>query len=393
MPRPKRENRGGTDFSMNQRNIFDGSPLSELNPLSTERGPVLAGGSLRQIFSEIVGRSEAMEDVLKMVGKIAQSDAPVLIRGESGTGKELIAKALHRLSDRASRRIISLNCSAIPENLLESELFGYVKGAFTGADKTRKGYFEEAHGGTLFLDEIGEMPLALQAKLLRVLQEKQFVPIGSTEPRIADVRVITATNVDLDEAVSKQKFRLDLYYRLNVLPINLPPLRERQGDVRQLLDHFLGQANQVRCLANPCYFNPEAYQCLERYNWPGNVRELQNLVERLVVMSGGGEISAAALPTEYRAMVKAGASAKIVVEPSYFEFEATQSVIEVLPDQGLNLETYIEQLENTLIMQALERTGNNKNQAAKLLGLNRTTLVERIKKRKLVALNAPSKEL
>ena len=383
---------------MNQRNVFDGSLTSDPDPSGVERSSNLlfAGGSLRQVFSEIVGKSEAMEAVLQTVGKIARSDAPVLIRGESGTGKELIAKALHRMSSRASRRLVSLNCSAIPENLLESELFGYVKGAFTGADKTRKGYFEEANGGTLFLDEIGDMPIALQAKLLRVLQEKQFVPIGSTEPRFADVRIITATNVDLDDAVGKQKFRSDLYYRLNVLPIALPPLRERKGDVRLLLDHTLNLFNQTHSLNNPCFFSNDAYSCLERYNWPGNVRELINLIERLVVMSGGGEIDILALPTEYK-LIKAGASAK-AVEPSFFFPEAAGLLpetlaVELLPVNGLNLETYIEQLENTLIMQALERTGNNKNQAAKLLGLNRTTLVERIKKRKLVPLNAPSKEL
>jgi len=381
---------------MNQRNVFDGSLTSDFDPSGMERSSLFAGGSLRQVFSEIVGKSEAMELVLQTVGKIARSEAPVLIRGESGTGKELIAKALHRMSGRASKRLISLNCSAIPEALLESTLFGHVKGAFTGADKNQKGYFEEANGGTLFLDEIGDMALTLQAKLLRVLQEKQFVPIGSTEPRHADVRIITATNVDLDEAVGKQKFRNDLYYRLNVLPIVLPPLRERKGDVKLLLDHTLNLFNLTHSLGNPCYFSNDVYHCLERYNWPGNVRELINLIERLVVMSGGGEIDISSLPNEYKT-IKAGATAKAIDTSFYFQ-EAPRIIpdvasVELLPAQGLNLETYIEQLENTLIMQALERTGNNKNQAAKLLGLNRTTLVERIKKRKLVPLNAPSKEL
>ncbi|MBC7659662.1 MAG: sigma-54-dependent Fis family transcriptional regulator [Chitinophagaceae bacterium] len=381
---------------MNQRNVFDGSLTSDLDPSGMERTSLFAGGSLRQVFSEIVGKSEAMEAVLQTVGKIARSDAPVLIRGESGTGKELIAKALHRMSNRAGKHLVSLNCSAIPESLLEAELFGHVKGAFTGADKARQGYFEKAHGGTLFLDEIGDMPINLQAKLLRVLQEKQYVPIGSTEPRFADVRIITATNVDLDEAVGKQKFRSDLYYRLNVLPIVLPPLRERKGDVRLLLDHTLNVFNQTHSILNPCYFNGDVYQTLDRYNWPGNVRELINLIERLVVMSGGGEIDLSALPVEIKNS-KAGATAKQVEAPYFFAetpgIAPDASVVELLPLEGLNLESYIEQLENTLIMQALERTGNNKNQAAKLLGLNRTTLVERIKKRKLVPLNAPSKEL
>ncbi|MFY7930302.1 MAG: sigma-54 interaction domain-containing protein, partial [Oligoflexus sp.] len=307
--------------------------------------------------------------------------------------------ALHRLSQRAGRRFLAINCSAIPETLLESELFGYVKGAFTGADKGRKGYFEEAAGGTLFLDEIGEMPPRLQAKLLRVLQEKQFSPVGSNEVKYADVRVITATNVDLEDAVAHQRFRLDLFYRLNVLPILLPPLRDRKGDVRLLLDYFIEHSNQVHSLHNPCYMNPEVYQCLERYSWPGNVRELQNLVERLVVMSGGGMITLEALPSEYR-QVKSGASVRDAEPirgdegPTLSSVGITQThVLDILPEEGLDLEHFIEHLENTLIMQALHRTGHNKNQAAKLLGLNRTTLVERIKKRKLVPLNSPSKEL
>lgn len=381
---------------MNQRNVFDGSLNSDLDAQTTDRSSLFAGGSLRQVFSEIVGRSEAIDSVLLTVGKIARSDAPVLIRGESGTGKELIAKAIHRMSGRASRRLIPVNCSAIPENLLEASLFGHVKGAFTGANQNQKGYFEAAEGGTLFLDEIGDMPLSLQAKILRVLQEKQYFPIGSTEPRFADVRIITATNVDLEDAVGKQRFRNDLYYRLNVLPVNLPPLRDRKGDIRLLLDHQMNLFNQTHSLVNPCHFSPEAYACLERHGWPGNVRELVNLTERLVVLSGGGEINVESLPHEYR-LIKAGASAKPAEVPFYYT-ESTAppqeaSISEILPLDGINLETYIEQLENTLIMQALERTGNNKNQAAKLLGLNRTTLVERIKKRKLAPLNAPSKEL
>jgi len=283
---------------MNQRNVFEGSLTPEfLAPLNDRDAP-FPGGTWRQALSEIVGKSEAMEKVLATIGKVARSDAPVLIHGESGTGKELVARALHRLSQRAGRRFLAINCSAIPETLLESELFGYVKGAFTGADKGRKGYFEEAAGGTLFLDEIGEMPPRLQAKLLRVLQEKQFSPVGSNEVKYADVRVITATNVDLEDAVAHQRFRLDLFYRLNVLPILLPPLRDRKGDVRLLLDYFIEHSNQVHSLHNPCYMNPEVYQCLERYSWPGNVRELQNLVERLVVMSGGGMITLEALPSE-----------------------------------------------------------------------------------------------
>jgi len=387
---------------MNQRNLYDSNVASELIPQVLDKEAPLPVGTLRQALDDIVGKSEAMEKVFQTIGKVARSDSPVLIHGESGTGKELVACALHRLSQRASRRFLAVNCSAIPETLLESELFGYVKGAFTGADKSRKGYFEEAAGGTLFLDEIGEMPPRLQAKLLRVLQEKQYSPIGSNEVKISDVRVITATNVDLEEAVAQNRFRLDLFYRLNVLPITLPPLRERKGDVRQLLDYFLQRSNQLHELNHLCYFQTDVYQCLEQYPWPGNVRELQNLIERLVVMSGGGVITLDSLPPEYRRL-KAGATSrdreltvevpKDLVEPEWSQDAQAASASELLPVEGINLETYIERLENSLIMQALERTGNNKNQAAKLLGLNRTTLVERIKKRKLVPLNLPSKEL
>ncbi len=394
--------RGGFSFAMNQRNLFDNSLAPDLHSPILERENPFPAGTWRQVLSEIVGRSEAMEKVLQTIGKVARSDSPVLIKGESGTGKELVAQAMHRLSLRSSRRFLPINCSAIPETLLESELFGYVKGAFTGADKNRKGFFEEAAGGTLFLDEIGEMPPRLQSKLLRVLQEKQFSPVGSNEIKTADVRIITATNVDLEEAVAQQRFRLDLFYRLNVLPITLPPLRERKGDVRQLLEYFLELSNQQHTLHNPCYIMPEVFQCLEHYPWPGNVRELQNLIERLVVMSGGGTITLESLPHEYR-QAKAGATSRpretlIPLEAAEGpDLWASSSIatlpLDILPVAGINLEIYIEQLENTLIMQALERTANNKNQAAKLLGLNRTTLVERIKKRKLVPLNLPSKEL
>jgi transcriptional regulator with PAS, ATPase and Fis domain len=387
---------------MNQRNLYDSNVASELIPQVLDKEGPLPVGTLRQALDDIVGKSEAMEKVFQTIGKVARSDSPVLIHGESGTGKELVACALHRLSHRASRRFLAVNCSAIPETLLESELFGYVKGAFTGADKSRKGYFEEAAGGTLFLDEIGEMPPRLQAKLLRVLQEKQYSPIGSNEVKISDVRVITATNVDLEEAVAQGRFRLDLFYRLNVLPITLPPLRERKGDVRQLLDYFLQRSNQLHELNHLCYFQSEVYQALEQYPWPGNVRELQNLIERLVVMSGGGSITLESLPPEYR-RPKAGATSrdreipvevpKDLIEPEWTQEVQPAGAIEILPVEGIDLENYIERLENSLIMQALERTGNNKNQAAKLLGLNRTTLVERIKKRKLVPLNLPSKEL
>ena len=374
------------------------------------------GSNWREALAEIKGASTGLHKVLKLVTKVARSESPVIIYGESGTGKELIARAIHRLSGRSNRRFLAINCSAIPENLLESELFGYVKGAFTGADSRRKGLFEEANGGTVFLDEIGDMPLRLQAKILRVLQEKQYSPIGSSDIKVADVRVVAATNVNLQKAVQQQNFRLDLFYRLNVFPVHVPPLRERSEDIPLLLDYFLQIANEQHVLSHPCYFTPEVFTALSRHPWPGNVRELQNLVERLVIMSGGGALRLQDLPPEYATTIPESMAnivnntapsvtttqpIETVRAPAFaadmsleMSEQSWQSLVEgLLPDTGIELTKFIEELENKLILEALERTDNNKNQAAKLLGMNRTTLVERIKKRRLAPLNSPSKEL
>ena len=380
----------------------------------------------RSCFPEIIGRSQAMLRVLETVAKVARSDSSVLVFGESGTGKELIASALHRLSSRSDKPFVALNCSAIPENLLESELFGHEKGAFTGADRRRPGRFEAAHGGTIFLDEIGDMPLTLQSKLLRVLQDKKFTPVGGNESREADVRIIAATHVDLDAAVKKGSFRLDLFYRLNVLPVHLPPLRERSEDIPALLENFMECANRAHPVDVPCYLSPEVVTSLSGYSWPGNIRQLQNLVERLVVLRGGGGIALEHLPREFADVINSGAidrsnslgSNWASINQDYptphpglgrpSEMKPTGNILMPrpgvtpaqgpmnfgeLPAEGLDMINYIEELENSLIMQALERTNNNKNQAAKLLGLNRTTLVERIKKRRILPLNLPSKEL
>lgn len=348
---------------------------------------------IRVVLSEIKGQSDVMEAVLQTVSKVSRSDSPVLINGESGTGKELIAQGIHRLSPRSSKRFVAINCSAIPESLLESELFGHVKGAFTGADNRRRGYFEEAHGGTIFLDEIGDMPWRLQSKLLRVLQERQFTPIGSNESRSANVRVVAATNVNLEEAVAEKRFRLDLFYRLNVLPIKVPSLRERRQDIPLLLEHFLRISNQQHNFLTPVHFHHDVFRALESHDWPGNVRELQNLVERLVVISGGGRVTLDDLPSEYKYSNDMRAHRQEVQTVVQDNKEVSQSILDDLPHQGFKLSDYIEDLENKIILNALDRTGNNKNQAAKMLGLNRTTLVERIKKRKLAPLNSPSREL
>lgn len=359
------------------------------------------GSRVHELFPEIVGRSPQVINLLNSVYKASRTDSSVLICGESGTGKELIASALHRLSARSHKRFVPINCSAIPENLLESELFGHEKGAFTGAASRRIGYFEAAHGGTIFLDEIGDMHPSLQAKLLRVLQEKQYSPIGSSLQKNTDVRIVAATNVNLPDAVKAARFREDLYFRLNVLPMTLPPLREREGDVALLLEHFLEVKNRSRPYEQPCYLDFQALAVLNEYQWPGNVRELQNLVERLVGMSEGGRIGREDLPHEILNTVLNSVDPKSEEVPPRedkwdinpgTQWESVANLVE-LPLDGLDLTKVIEHLENLYICQALKRTNNNKNQAAKLLGLNRTTLVERIKKRKLAPLNLPSKEL
>lgn len=377
--------------------------------------PVVNLMGLKSIFPDIIGTSTPMLQVLASAEKIARTDSSVLILGESGTGKELIAAALHRLSERADKRFIAINCSAIPEELLESELFGFEKGAFTGADKKRAGYFEVASGGTIFLDEIGEMPKRLQAKLLRVLQERKFTPLGSNEEKSADTRIIAATNVNLEQAVHQGEFRLDLYYRLNVLPITLPPLRERGSDILLLCEHFLEIFNRVHGVAEDCYFAEDVASLLVHYSWPGNVRQLQNLIERVVVLSAGGKITTQYLPKEVleQSVVTAptkfsqqdmhapknfsaplnGFSAGDFLHNDHFAKIDYPENRFAFPQEGLSLDEYLVSIENSFILEALKKTGNNKNKAAQLLGLNRTTLVERIKKRKILPLKPPSQEL
>ncbi|MDE3269633.1 MAG: sigma 54-interacting transcriptional regulator [Pseudomonadota bacterium] len=326
-------------------------------------------------FPEIVGRSELMRSLLALVKKISPSDSSVLIQGESGTGKELIATAIHRLSNRSDRPFIALNCSAIPETLLESELFGHERGAFTGANRKREGYFAAADGGTIFLDEIGDMSLTLQAKLLRVLQDKRYTPLGGSSSKNTDVRIIAATNHNLENAMhSGGTFRLDLYYRLNVLPLNLPPLRERTADIDALLQHFLAIYNRSYAPPVPCYFHPDALACLKRYGWPGNIRQLRNTVDRLILTSSGGMIGVEQLPAEFHRQ-----SDQL---PQQLQ-TAAEETIQDIGDPDFCLSEHIARMENQLILRALRSTGNNKNRAAKILGLNRTTLVEKIKKRRL----------
>lgn len=316
-------------------------------------------------FENIIGQSEPIMAVLNMIERIAQSESTVLVMGESGTGKELIAKALHYNSKRSQEPFIPINCGAIPAELLESELFGHVKGAFTGAIANRTGRFEMAEEGTLFLDEIGDMSPALQVKLLRVLQERCFEPVGGTKTISANVRVIAATNVDLEEAVEDGRFREDLFYRLNVIPLRIPALRERKSDVPMLLHHFIESFNRTRGRSLQG-IGPEALNLLMNYSWPGNIRELENLVERLAILKGTGIIDVMDLPEKYRKV----------------HAEADPSKLDI-PDNGMDFNSAVDAYENALIMRALEKTGWNRNQAALLLKLNRTTLVEKIKKKGL----------
>lgn len=337
------------------------------------------------LFPEIVGRSAGLKKVLDLVARIAPSDSGVLIQGESGTGKELIAAAVHRLSTRSKQRMLALNCSAIPENLLESELFGHEKGAFTGADRTRRGYFELAAGGTVFLDEIGDMTLHLQSKLLRVLQEKKYIRLGGTETQSADVRIIAATNINLEKEIRDGgKFRLDLYYRLNALPVHIPPLRERQEDIEDLLSHFLKIYNRSCAPTTPCFFHPTTIALLRNYVWPGNVRQLQNIVERLILTTGGGELRTNHLPAEFHHPSPKLLTSAPTSNPLPTAVEKRRGA-SAFGEPGFKLTEHVQHLENQYIIEALRSTGNNKNKAARILGLNRTTLVERIKKRRITA--------
>lgn len=317
-------------------------------------------------FDNIIGQSEAVSRVLELVERVSQSDSTVLIMGESGTGKELVAKAIHYNSARTNKAFVPINCGAIPGELMESELFGHVKGAFTGAIANRIGRFEHAEGGTVFLDEIGEMSPNLQVKLLRVLQERRFEPVGSTKSVGTDVRVVAATNINLEKAVKAGKFREDLFYRLNVIPITIPPLRDRRTDIPLLFHYFMEMFNQNKA-HKLSGITPEAMSLLMNYAWPGNIRELENLVERLSILKAGGVVELEDLPEKYRG-----------IRSNSFNSEEID-----IPDSGLDFNNAVDSYENALILKALEKTRWNRNQAAILLKLNRTTLVEKIKKKGL----------
>jgi DNA-binding NtrC family response regulator len=318
-------------------------------------------------FHNIIGTGRGMKRIFELVDTIASLTSTVLIQGETGTGKELIAKAIHFNSPRKDQKLVSINCGAIPENLLESELFGHVKGAFTGAVQTRIGRFEQANGGTIFLDEIGNMPVSLQVKLLRVLQEREFERVGGNSTVKVDVRIIAATSSNLEQMVKDGTFREDLYYRLNVIPINLPPLRERREDIPLLVQRFIEHFCELHKL-EPKTISPQVMKALMAYDWPGNVRQLENLVERMVALTGNRP---ALLPTDLPGEIQNRESLNFV------------PLIEI-PEEGINFQNVVTDMERELIVQSLRKTNGNKKLAAKLLNLKRTTLIEKIKRIGLV---------
>lgn len=335
-----------------------------LQKLSTENKRLKTELTKKHRTDSIIGDSDPIQEVHHLISQVSKSDSTILITGQSGSGKELIARSIHYNSDRADQAFIAINCGAIPAELLESEFFGHVKGAFTGAIANRAGRFELADGGTIFLDEIGDLQPSLQVKILRVLQEKSFEPVGSTKTLQADVRVIAATNKNLEELVEKGQFREDLFYRLNVIPINVPSLKERKQDIPLLLTHFLNHFNRTKNKSLQG-FTPEALNSLSCYPWPGNIRELENLVERLAILKGSGVVDTNDLPPKYR-------QSHLLQNQSH-SFD--------IPEEGLDFNAAVDQFENNLILKALEKTNWNRNQAAQLLRLNRTTLVEKLKKK------------
>jgi len=325
-------------------------------------------------FKGLIGDSPRMQAVYELIEKIADTDSTVLITGESGTGKELIAKTVHyNNSVRAGGPFVPINCAAIPRDLLESELFGHEKGAFTGAVTTRLGRFELAQGGTLFLDEVGELDPSLQVKLLRVLQEREFERVGGMKTIKVDVRILAATNKDLDQATKEGKFREDLFYRLNVIPLHLPPLRERIEDIGLLIAHFVHEFSLKR-KREPFSFSPEAMACLLRYQWPGNVRELENLIERLSILVSGTVVNVIDLPEKLRQ--KPGVDMLNAAPPPVQDITAFGGT-------GINLNEMVSAMERSMIIKALEQAGGVRSKAAQLLGLNRTTLLEKMKKMRI----------
>ncbi len=344
----------------------------EQRRLKSENAYLRAQLEARHRFEGLIGKSRAMTRLFQLLETIAPTHSTILVTGETGTGKEVVARAIHHSGGRRAHRFVALNCSAIPETLLEAELFGHVRGAFTGAVGNRQGRLEQAHKGTLFLDEVGTMSAALQMKLLRVLQEREFERVGDSHTTKVDVRVIAATNSDLGRLVAEGQFREDLFYRLNVIPVQLPPLRERKEDIPLLVQHFLDKfqaerqadASSARPATPELAVSQEGMRRLMAYQWPGNVRQLENAIERAVAFTAGrSRIDVEDLPIEVQQAQQLPLSSGVS-----------------LPDAGIDLDLFVADIERELIQRSLERTGGNKGQAAKLLNLKRTTLVEKLKR-------------
>lgn len=352
--------------------------LSEICFDQAVMAPEVSAIAQSAVERQLVGRSAGIRRLRDLIQQVAAFDSTVLVLGESGTGKELVARAIHDASSRRDRPFVPVNCGAIPAELLESELFGHEKGAFTGALNRRHGRFELASGGTLFLDEIGDMPLAMQVKLLRVIQERCFERVGGSETLPCDVRIIAATHCDLEHMIEKGQFREDLFYRINVFPLHVPPLRERVEDLPLLMECFLRQARARGGAAAP--FSEGALAVLARYRWPGNVRELVNLVERMGILNNGREIRVEDLPERYRqgVTVPEAPAAESSAAPPGIPFEECGAPM--LPESGIDVRRYLANIEIGLIRQALEQSTGTISHAADLLGLRRTTLTEKMKK-------------
>ncbi len=379
--------RGASDFVTKP---FDIKTLSSVIRVAAERAAITRhrlsvaasdhseqdGGAL-PTSSNIVAASSVMRKLLEQVKAIAPFNITVLVTGETGTGKELIARAIHEQSSRKDRRLISLNCAAVPEQLLEDELFGHVKGAFTGAHSAREGRFEQADGGTLFLDEIGDMSLPLQSKLLRVLQEREFEKLGSSYTIKVDVRIVAATSANLERRIAEGSFRSDLYYRLNVVHLRLAPLRERADDIEPLAEHLL-ERFCVSAELPPKKIDDEARGALKSYHWPGNVRQLQNAMERAAALTGTqATINLCDLPEEARSNA---ASTNIRPAPEAAEVAHAALAKQEIPDGGVNFDAVMANVERELLQQSLDKTSGNKLRAAKLLNMKRTTFVEKLKR-------------
>ncbi|MDO8948731.1 MAG: sigma-54 dependent transcriptional regulator [Desulfocapsaceae bacterium] len=345
-------------------------------------------------FYGLIGQNQHMQQLFELITKVAEDEfATVLIRGESGTGKELVAKAIHTHSKRNNKHFVPVNCAAIPDDLLESELFGYTKGAFTGATQNKKGRIEYADGGTLFLDEIGDMKPSLQAKLLRVLQEKEFEPVGGLKACPVDTRIVAATHCDLEQLVSEGKFREDLYYRLSVIPLSIPPLKERRDDIPLLLEAFI-QTYSTKRGREPLRFEPIAITALMSYEWRGNVRELENLVQHMSILFSGKDVGLEDLPEKFTVAFDPSTSVEPPPSPDTTTPQLTKQTKNetLLPPLGtdvswesgqVDFNELINDFERQLIIQAMKFSSGNKKEAARLLNLKRTTLLEKIKKKEI----------